>query len=40
VRDASFEFDDAMSLLVDGRDVGTVRSMAVRVRPDAVDAYV
>jgi YegS C-terminal NAD kinase beta sandwich-like domain len=39
VREAAFEFDGPMALLVDGRDVGTVRSMAVRVRPDAVDAY-
>lgn len=40
VREASFEFDRRVVVSVDGLEVGTVRSMAVRVRPDALRAYV
>ncbi|MET0911477.1 MAG: hypothetical protein ABWZ99_18575 [Ilumatobacteraceae bacterium] len=40
VREAAFEFERPMTARVDGIAVGTVRSLAVRVRPDAVHAYV
>ncbi len=39
VREATFEFERPMVALIDGLDVGTVRSLSVRVRPDAVHAY-
>jgi hypothetical protein len=40
VRAATFEFARPMTLQVDGASVGAVRSLAVRVRADAVHAYV
>lgn len=40
VREATFEFTRPMMLHVDGVGLGSLRSMSVRVRPDAVLAYV
>jgi hypothetical protein len=39
VREATFEFERPMVARIDGRGVGTVRSVSVRVRPDAVHVY-
>jgi hypothetical protein len=40
VRESTFEFSRPMVLHVDGERLASVRSMSVRVRPDAVLAYV